>query len=230
MCVRLLQGDFDQETVFSSDPAEVAKRWQKGGAARLHIVDLDGARTGKPSNVDAISHIAAAVDLPLQVGGGIRSRKEAERLLRIGADRIVLGTAAVHDPEMVRDLCHHIGDQRVVVAVDARDGLVAIEGWREATSVEALELMQRMAELGVSRFLYTDILRDGTLTEPNFQAIAELMAQTQVPILASGGVSSSEHVSRLAKLGVEGVVLGRALYTGDLTLAEALQAAAHPGP
>lgn len=230
LCVRLYQGDFEQETIFSHDPVAVAKEWQNGGASRLHIVDLDGARAGRSVNGEAISLIAHSVEIPVQVGGGIRNSEEADRLLALGVDRIILGTVAIRDPEMVRTLCRDVGHSRVVVAVDARDGRVAIDGWQEPTSVETFPLMEQMAELGVSRFLYTDISRDGTLTEPNFQAIEELVASISLPILASGGISSKEHLGRLARIGVEGAVLGRALYTATLTLGDALQASIYQRP
>ena len=230
MCVRLYQGDYAQETVYSSDPVKVALKWQKGGAHRLHIVDLDGARTGRRANAETIAGIASAVKLPLQVGGGVRSRAEAERLLELGVDRVVLGTLAVQRPQVVAALCRHAGGERVVVAVDAREGRVAVKGWRETTSVQAVELVKRMADLGVQRFLYTDIARDGTLTEPNFQAVVELVRGSGLPILASGGISSPEHLRRLVRLGVEGAVLGKALYARTVTLAQALRAAVGPEP
>ena len=224
LCVRLYQGDYRKETVYSADPVKVAIEWQQAGAPRLHIVDLDGARTGQSANISTVMSIASTVEIPLQVGGGIRSMEEAERLLEAGIERVVLGTAAVRDSGLVRQLCQHAGGERIVVAVDAQDGRVAIEGWQEHTSVDALELILQMADLGARRFLYTDISRDGTLTEPNFQAIGQMVKEVRLPILASGGVSSVNHVRRLARLGVEGAILGKALYTGDLGLSDAIQA------
>ena len=225
LCVRLYQGDFNKETVYSRDPPRIAHRWQQAGAPRLHIVDLDGTRTGVPSNIEVIKKIAALVNIPLQVGGGIRSLDTAQRLLDVGIGRVVLGTAAIENPELVHRLCQEWGSDRVVVAVDARGGRVSIKGWIEDTPVEAGDLVQRMADLEAKRFLYTDIGRDGTLTEPNFDAIEGLVQQTGRTILASGGVSSLEHIRRLTPIGVEGVVIGSALYQGNIDLSEAIIAA-----
>ena len=225
-CVRLYQGDYQQETVYSDDPRSVALGWQEQGATRLHLVDLDGAAQGRPANMQVIAAIVGALSIPVQVGGGIRDVETAKTMLEAGAERVVIGTAAVRNPSLVSQLCRNYGSQRVVVAVDARDGLVAIEGWSQDTSVDAETLGKRMAELGVLRLLYTDIARDGTLTEPNFQANAELVQSTGLAILSSGGIASLEHIGRLADTGVEGVIVGRALYTGDIKLAEAIATAA----
>ena len=223
-CVRLYQGDFGQETVYSEDPLAVARQWQEQGASRLHLVDLDGAAQGEPVNLDIIAAIVAQSEIPVQVGGGVRSSSTAEKLLSIGVERVVIGTAAVRNPDLVRQLCQDGGSPRVVVAVDARDGLVAVQGWLEKTSVTAVELGKHMAELGVERLLYTDISRDGTLSEPNFSANAQLVESTGLAILASGGVASLDHITELAKIGAEGVIVGRALYTGDLELPAAIAA------
>ncbi len=225
-CVRLYQGDYQQETVFSEDPVAVALEWQRQGALRLHVVDLDGAARGRPANLAAIQAILTQVTIPVQVGGGVRDAATAETLLTAGAERVVLGTVAVENPGLVQQICHRHGSQRVVVAIDARDGQVATRGWRETTSVDAVSLADEMVALGVCRLLYTDIARDGTLSGPNVAANAALVRQTGLAVLASGGVASTEHVQRLKEVGVEGVVLGRALYTGAITLAEALAAAA----
>ena len=221
-CVRLFQGDYSQETVFSDDPAEIARRWEAAGAPRIHVVDLDGARTGHQDNREAIANIKSAVSIPLQVGGGVRTVQDAEDLASLGVQRFVLGTAAVRDPDLVARLSRQFGGQRIVVAVDARDGQVAIQGWREDTSVTASDLVDEMATLGVPRFLYTDISRDGTLSQPNFDALAQLVNATGGAILASGGVSRLEHLVRLAALGAEGAILGRALYTGAIDLRQAI--------
>ena len=223
-CVRLYQGDFGRESVFSEDPLAVARQWQQQGATRLHLVDLDGAAQGNPVNLDIIAAIVAQSEIPVQVGGGVRSSATAEKLLSLGVERVVIGTAAVRNPDLVRQLCQGGGSPRVVVAVDARDGLVAVQGWLEETSVTAVELGQRMAELGVARLLYTDISRDGTLSEPNFSANAQLVESTGLAILASGGVASLDHITELARIGAEGVIVGRALYTGDLELPAAIAA------
>ena len=223
-CVRLYQGDFGRETVYSEDPLAVARQWQEQGACRLHLVDLDGAAQGDPVNLDIIAAIVAQSGIPVQVGGGVRTSATAEKLLSLGVERVVIGTAAVRNPDLVRQLCQDGGSPRVVVALDARDGLVAVQGWLEKTSVTAVDLGKRMAELGVERLLYTDISRDGTLSEPNFSANAELVESTGLAILASGGVASLDHITQLAKIGAEGVIVGRAFYTGDLELPAAIAA------
>ena len=223
-CVRLYQGDFGRETVYSEDPLAVARQWQEQGAPRLHLVDLDGAAQGDLVNLEIIAAIVAQSEIPVQVGGGVRNFATAENLLSIGVERVVIGTAAVRNPELVRQLCQEGGSSRVVVAVDARGGLVAVQGWLEETGVTAVELGKRMAKLGVERLLYTDISRDGTLSEPNFSANAQLVERTGLAILASGGVASLDHITELAKIGAEGVIVGRALYTGDLELPAAIAA------
>jgi phosphoribosylformimino-5-aminoimidazole carboxamide ribotide isomerase len=221
-CVRLYQGDYQKETVYSDDPLSVALAWQEQGASRLHLVDLDGAAQGRPANLEAITAITKGLNIPVQVGGGIRDVETAETLLAAGVSRVVIGTAAVEEPPLVERLCLEQGSERVVVAVDARNGQVAIKGWQENTSISALELAQQMAGLGVCRVLYTDISRDGTLTEPNFAANAMLVQKTGLAVLASGGIALVEHIRRLAATGVEGAIVGRALYTGDIRLAEAI--------
>ena len=224
-CVRLYQGDYQKETVYSDDPLAVAKSWKAQGAPRIHLVDLDGAAQGHPGNRALISTIVQTLGISVQVGGGIRDLDTAQSWLASGVDRVVIGTAAVEDPALVKDLCQEYGSEKVVVAVDARDGQVAIKGWTEGTSVGVLELAKQMVQLGVVRLLYTDISRDGTLTEPNFVANANLVQESGLAVLASGGVTTLEHLRRLAETGVEGAILGRALYTGDIKLAEAMTAA-----
>ena len=225
-CVRLFQGDFQQETVFSEDPVKVALGWQEQGGAILHLVDLDGAADGNPANLATIREIVDAVAMPVQVGGGIRDREIADALLSAGVSRVVIGTAAVNDPGLVEGLCRDYGGERVVVAVDARDGLVAIKGWTESSQVSALDLAHRMKDLGVPRLLYTDVSRDGTLTSPNFAANEELVRETGMKVQASGGVSSLDHIHQLASTGVEGAIIGTALYRGTISLAKAIQAGA----
>jgi phosphoribosylformimino-5-aminoimidazole carboxamide ribotide isomerase len=224
-CVRLYQGDYSRETVYSDDPVDVARRWREQGAPRLHLVDLDGAVQGRPVNLDTVGAIAAKAGIPVQCGGGVRSLDTAELLFDRGVERVVLGTSAVRSPDLVERLCREWGSDRVVVAVDARDGRVAIEGWTEGTSVASADLMRGMTEAGVRRFLYTDISRDGTLGEPNFEAVRALLGEIRCPIQASGGVSREEHLVRLASMGVEGAIVGQALYTGDLDLRAAARAA-----
>jgi phosphoribosylformimino-5-aminoimidazole carboxamide ribotide isomerase len=220
-CVRLYQGDYDQETVFSDDPVEVALEWQSLGAPRLHIVDLDGAYSGEIYNLDIINEIASAVLVPTQLGGGIRSLGTIEQLLKAGIERVILGTAAVEDQGLVKQACQRFGES-IIVGIDAREGYVSTHGWRQETQLEAVEFAQSMAKLGVRRFIYTDINRDGTLTEPNFSATAELINAVKMPVIASGGVSSLNHLGMLKSLGAEGAIIGKALYTGDIDLKQAL--------
>jgi len=222
-CVRLYQGDYGKETVFSDDPVSVALRWQSEGARRLHLVDLDGAAKGEPHNLDAIEKIIAAIDIPVQVGGGIRNLETIEQLLAAGVGRAILGTVAVEKPDLVEEACRRFGE-RIIISIDARDRQVATRGWFQKSTVTAGELATRMINLGVGRFIYTDIGRDGTLTSPNFEAVAELLSQVNVPIIAAGGISSVQHLAKLAELGVEGAIVGRAIYTGDVKLGEAFKA------
>ena len=224
-CVRLHQGDFERETVFSDDPLAMAQRWQEEGGPRLHLVDLDGAATGEPAHLAIISAIVKALDIPVQVGGGIRSADTARAWLEAGVDRVVIGTAAVRKPEMVAEVCRDHGSDRVVVSVDARDGMVALQGWMEASEVTVLELAGRMSGLGVERLLYTDIARDGMLTGPDLETNSSLVRETGLSILASGGVSSVDDIRHLVPTGVEGVIVGRALYTGAVSLPAAAAAA-----
>lgn len=220
-CVRLYQGDYDQEQVFSDDPVATALEWERQGATRLHIVDLEGARDGRPANLAAIEAIASRATAPLQVGGGIRDLATAQHLLAAGAQRVVLGTAAVETPALVDGIIHSYGADAVIVSIDARDGMVALRGWRAASQVTASELLASMVERGVRRFVYTDISRDGTMTSPNFAAMDEVVGATQAAVLAAGGIASVEHLVRLARAGVEGAIVGQALYVGAFTLAEA---------
>ena len=222
-CVRLYQGDFSRE-LLSEEPVSVATRWQEQGASRLHIVDLDGAAAGHPVNMAVIREIAAQARVPFQAGGGIRDLDAARQLLELGASRVVLGTAAVESPGLVTQALERFGAEAVVVSVDARAGRVAIRGWQEGSEVDALDLLDRMAALGVKRFVYTDIAHDGTLTQPNFPAVAEAVARTGCPIIAAGGISSVDHLLRLAELGAEGAIVGTALYTGAIDLPQALRA------
>jgi phosphoribosylformimino-5-aminoimidazole carboxamide ribotide isomerase len=222
-CVRLYQGDYRQETVFSDDPLGMALHWSSSGAPRLHLVDLDGAAKGEPHHWPVIAEIAKVINIPIQVGGGIRHMETIERLLGGGVDRVILGTAAIEDPELIKEACHRFGEA-IVVGVDARDGYVATHGWKRETRFTAIKLIQEMTLLGAKRFIYTDISRDGTLSQPNFEVIAELISTTKLPIIASGGIASIGHLVRLKQLGAEGAIIGRALYTGDIRLEEALAA------
>jgi phosphoribosylformimino-5-aminoimidazole carboxamide ribotide isomerase len=225
-CVRLEQGDYARETVFGNDPVAVAKRWQELGAARLHIVDLDGAREGAPRNEDTIRAILSAASVPVQVGGGIRDIATIQRYLDAGADRAILGTTAVKDQTTLMNAVV-LFRERIVVGVDARNGVVATEGWLESATLPATDLVKQLSEMAVSRIVYTDILRDGALKGPNIEAISELLGTiaglpSPVAVIASGGVSSTNDLKRLAALGVEGAIIGKAIYTGDIDLAAAI--------
>jgi phosphoribosylformimino-5-aminoimidazole carboxamide ribotide isomerase len=209
--------------VFSDDPLDVALQWQSMGAPRLHIVDLDGAADGEPRNLNIIQEIANALLIPTQLGGGIRRLLTIEELLKAGIERVILGTAAVNNRGLVAEACRFFRES-IVISIDAREGYVATHGWLQDTELTAVELAESMAQLGVRRFIYTDISRDGTLTEPNFSAIAEIINTIRLPVIAAGGISSLNHLMMLEKLGVEGAIVGKALYTGDIDLKQALAA------
>jgi phosphoribosylformimino-5-aminoimidazole carboxamide ribotide isomerase len=217
----LYQGDYNRETVFSDDPLDVALKWQSMGAPRLHIVDLDGAASGEIRNLEVISNIAKAMLIPVQLGGGIRDIETVQTLLKAGIERVILGTAAVEDPRLVTDVCRRFRES-IIVSIDARDGFVATRGWVKETNLTAVGLAESMAQIGVIRFIYTDINRDGTLTEPNFSAIDEMIDTIRLPVIAAGGISSLQHLKMLQKLGAEGAIVGKALYTGDINLKQAL--------
>ena len=225
-CVRLYQGDYDQVQTFGENPVEVARQWQEEGATYLHVVDLDGAKAGQPVNLAAIKAIARAIDIPVQVGGGLRDRASVVSLLNLGVRRIILGTIAVEQPELVTQLCQEFPDQ-IVVGIDARAGKVATRGWIETSEVLATELAQRMAIAGAAAIIYTDIYRDGTMQGPNLEALRELAGAIEIPIIASGGVSSVRDLLSLLALeplGVTGAIVGKALYTGEVSLKEAIRA------
>jgi phosphoribosylformimino-5-aminoimidazole carboxamide ribotide isomerase len=225
-CVRLYQGDYNHSQVFNDHPVDVARQWVEQGATWLHVVDLDGAKTGRVINQSAIEAIVRAVPVPVQVGGGVRDRTSVDRLLTLGVQRVILGTVAVEQPRLVSQLCGEFPGQ-IVIGIDARNGRVATHGWRETSEVLATELAEQMQQLGATAIIYTDIHRDGTLQGPNLEALRELAAVVEIPVIASGGISSiTDLLSLLAlePLGVTGAIVGRALYTGDITLREALQA------
>jgi len=223
-CVRLYQGDYARETVFSEDPVAMARRWEEEGAPRLHLIDLDGARAGEPVNAEVIERVVCGVNIPCQVGGGIRSLNTVLRYLEMGVQRIILGTAAVRAQTLVAEACYRYPGS-IIVGVDARGGQAAISGWLERSEEKAEALMARLVELGVPRFIYTDIARDGTLKGPNFAALDRAVQAVRVPVIASGGIATLDHLRRLTRTKVEGAILGVALYHGELTLPEALQVA-----
>jgi len=220
-CVRLYQGDYSKETVFSVDPVATALKWQEQGARWLHLVDLDGAAAGEVRNTQAIEDIVKNTSLDVELGGGIRRADVVEQLIKLGVKRVILGTVAVEQIELTRRIIKKFGEA-IVVGIDARDSYVTTHGWMKISTMTVLELSQAMAAIGASRIIYTDVKRDGTLTEPNYDTTAELVRTLKIPVVASGGVSSIEHIRKLAALGAEGVIIGKALYTGDIDLKEAL--------
>lgn len=221
-CVRLRQGDYAQETIFGDDPTEMARRWVSQGATYLHIVDLDGARAGRPTNTETIKRIVEAAGVPCQLGGGLRTDADIATAFDLGVTRVVVGTKACQDPSWLRDLCHRF-PQRIVLGIDAKHGRVATDGWLEVSSLTALELAERCANWPLGAIVYTDISRDGMLEGPNIAAFAELASAVALPIIASGGVTTLEDVRRLAQLGLQGCIIGRSLYEGRLELRQAIK-------
>jgi phosphoribosylformimino-5-aminoimidazole carboxamide ribotide isomerase len=220
-CVRLYQGDYDQETVFSDDPVSFAVQWKELGASRIHVVDLDGAAAGEPRNMPVVARIATETGLPVQLGGGIRNEVTIKEALNAGVDRVIMGTIAIENPDLLQELCGKFGES-IVVSVDARNGYIATRGWLTDTESKALEFSMRLVSMGVKRMLYTDILRDGTLTGPDLVTIRELTGSGKLPVIAAGGIATVDHLRKLKETGVEGAIVGKALYTGDVDLREAL--------
>ena len=223
-CVRLEQGLMDRDTVFNDDPAAQALEWQAQGAELLHIVDLDGAFAGEPKNRSAIEAIIKAIAIPAQLGGGIRDIPTIEAYLGLGLARVIIGTAAQRNPELVREACAKFPG-RIVVGIDARDGMVAVQGWAEVTGITAVELAKKFEGFGVSAIIYTDISRDGMLQGPNIEATRTLAESVAIPVIASGGVSSLKDIKNLMGIeasGVSGVITGKAVYTGAIRLSEAI--------
>ncbi|MFP6680208.1 MAG: 1-(5-phosphoribosyl)-5-[(5-phosphoribosylamino)methylideneamino]imidazole-4-carboxamide isomerase [Dehalococcoidia bacterium] len=223
-CVRLHQGDYSKETVFDDDPFSVLQRFEAAGAQRVNIVDLDGARDGSRGNADLVRRMASGAMIPLQVSGGIRDAETAMELISAGVARVVFGTAAVEVPEEVKTAISEVGTESIVVGIDARDGTVSTRGWTTSTDIRALDLVREMADIGVSRIQYTDINRDATLAHPNFEAVGELLDSTTCRILIAGGISTIDDLLSLNSMGVDGAVLGQAIYTGTIDLAEAVSA------
>jgi phosphoribosylformimino-5-aminoimidazole carboxamide ribotide isomerase len=220
-CVRLRQGDFDQETVFGDDPAAMAARWESEGAGRIHLVDLDGAKAGRPVNVEAVRQIIARVGVPCQLGGGIRDEAIIAAWLEAGIERVVVGTQALRDPEWFGRMAQAY-PSRLLLGLDARDGRVATEGWLETSGIDAQSLAREFDSLPIAGIIYTDIARDGMLEGPNLEATAALAQVVRVPVIASGGVGSLDDLFRLADLPIAGCIVGRALYDGRFTLRSAL--------
>jgi phosphoribosylformimino-5-aminoimidazole carboxamide ribotide isomerase len=224
--VRLLQGDYARETTYDADPVDAAKRWADEGAEFLHVVDLDGAKAGEPQNLDVIRRIAAAVECPIQVGGGLRNAESVSAVLKAGAERVVIGTAALRDPEFLAAAVNEHGD-RIVVSVDARDGKVSLAGWTETSDVDVAEAVSGLSERGVARFLCTAIEVDGTMEGPALSQLNEISAATKAHVIASGGVGNLSHLEALAREAapnIEGAIVGRALYERRFTVAEGIAA------
>ena len=223
-CVRLTQGDYDKQNVYSDDPVEIARRWKAQGATRLHIVDLDGAKAGAPQNEAVVRAIVRQVDLPVQLGGGIRNGETADRLLSIGVDRVIFGTAALADP-LIGDVFARLGEH-AILGLDAKDGMVAVHGWLETSQVTALQLALDMQAKGARRIIFTDIAKDGMMQGPNITATKALMDALTIPVIASGGVSKIADIAALKLINVEGVIVGKSLYEGTVDLLEAIALAA----
>jgi phosphoribosylformimino-5-aminoimidazole carboxamide ribotide isomerase len=223
-CVRLQQGDYARETIFGDDPAAMARHWVAEGARQLHLVDLDGAREGRIANLSSIEAIVAAAGVPCELGGGIRDEATISRLLEAGLARLVIGTRALREAEWFRSLCRKVPG-RLVLGIDARDGRVATDGWLETSSMPAVELARQFQREPIAAIIYTDIAADGMLAGPNLAAIREMRDAVSSPVVASGGVHSLDDIRNLARLGVAGCIIGRALYEGKFTVREALVAA-----
>jgi phosphoribosylformimino-5-aminoimidazole carboxamide ribotide isomerase len=226
-CVRLFQGDFARETIFGDDPVAMARRWAGLGARRLHVVDLDGAKAGAPVQLALVAEIAAAVEVPVELGGGLRTQDDVDRAVDGGVERVVLGTAALTNPDeetaaRFRSACLERHGDRVVIGLDARDGRLAVRGWQETTSADAFVFAERLRAEGFGRVIYTDISRDGALSGPNVEHIRRLCAIPGLAVIGSGGVSRIEDLEALAAVGAEGAIVGQALYSGAITLDQAL--------
>ncbi len=222
-CVRLLQGKKEAVTVYSDDPLSMAKHWAALGAELLHVVDLDGAFTGEQKNFDVIVAIRKSIDIPVQVGGGIRDMERIEKLINLGIDRTIIGTSAVNEPDMVKKACEKFPG-KVFVGIDAKDGKVAVKGWEKITEWDAIEFAKKMENDGAAGVIYTDIARDGMLSGPNLDAMAKMVNALKIPVIASGGVSSIADIRNLIKIkNLRGVITGKALYSGSLNLKEAIK-------
>ena len=221
-CVRLKQGKFNAKKIYFKNPVDAAKKWEADGAKRLHVVDLDGAKIGIPKNLEIVKKIIESINIPIQFGGGIRNYEQIEELLNLGIDRVILGTYAIFNPNLLEDVCKKYGS-KIIVSIDAKDNKIASKGWREVSSKDILTFAREATALGVQRFVYTDISRDGMLEGPNFEGIKNFATQVKAKVIASGGISSKEDIEALRKLNlVEGCIVGKAIYTGAIQLAEVL--------
>lgn len=223
-CVRLLQGDYARETVFGDDPVAMVRQFLAGGAKRLHIVDLDGAKAGEPVQAELVGRMVAAAGVPCQLGGGIRTLETAAAYLAAGVSRVVVGSVAIENPALLQQLADTFPG-RIVLGLDARAGRVAVRGWLDTSDLLAVEVARRHAGLPLAAIVYTDIATDGTLAGPNLEALTEMVAAVPLPVVASGGISCADDIRRVAALGADGCIVGRALYDRTVTLAEAAAAA-----
>lgn len=223
-CVRLTQGRFTDVDQYSNNIIEVGRKWESLGAEYLHVVDLDGARFGELKNIDLISELAQSIKLPIQLGGGIRSLRTIESVLNKGVQRVIIGTSAINNPKMVEEAMKEF-EGRVVIGIDAKDGMVAIEGWEQTSEITAIELAKRMEQVGVQTIIYTDIARDGMLQGPNLKALESMVSSVEISVIASGGVSQIADIRGLKETGVTGAIIGKALYTGNIDLQAAIEAA-----
>ena len=226
--MRLRQGDYDRETVFGEDAVAMAQQWAERGASYLHLVDLDGARDGQPRNLSVVASIVQAVNLTCELGGGIRDEQTIRQLLDLGLCRLVIGTLAIRQPDWFRGVCRQF-PQRLVLGIDARDGKVATHGWLQTSDLAATELARQFNSEPIAAIIYTDIATDGMMAGPNVAAMAEMQAAVDLPVVASGGVTTAADVARLAAVGMAGCIIGRALYEGTITLPDALAAAGEQG-
>ena len=224
-CVRLTEGQFEDVEIFFDDPVMVAAKWANKGAMMLHVVDLDGSRYGKLTNISLLEKIIKKINVPVQMGGGIRNYKEVERLINLGVSRVILGTILWKDKSLAKRLFRDFSE-KIIAGIDARDGYVAIEGWQNITSVDALDFAKEMERLGARRIIYTDIKRDGTLRGPNITNIKRMVKNVNIPLICSGGIASLDDIKKLKRLeasGLEGIIVGKALYKGRIILEEALE-------
>lgn len=222
-CVRLFQGDYDRETVFSDSPVTMATHWVEQGATRLHVVDLDGAKQGIQTNLPIVQEIVSTVSVPVQYGGGIRDLESVGAILSSGVNRVIIGSAAIETPQIIEEMLEKFGNEFLVISIDARENKVALHGWTTQTEIETSDVIQKVESMGVRRFIYTDISRDGTLTEPNFDSVQDLVNATSMDLVVAGGVSTLGHIRRLKEFQVGGVILGTAIYTGNLDLKAAIE-------
>lgn len=221
-CVRLIQGDYDKEIIYGDSPTEMALEWQRQGAEFIHLVDLDGAKTGDSSNKEAIRAIAGAVSIPVQVGGGIRSMDMIDAHIESGVSRIIIGTAAITNLAFLEEAVAKYGD-KVAVSIDARNGLVATDGWTETTDTKAIDLLKDLEKIGVKTVVYTDILKDGMMQGPNFEELAAVDGACGIDIIASGGVTTEDNIKKLREMNLYGAIIGKALYEGSLSLEKLME-------